>query len=225
MAILAVDTSQDRAQLLVFEKNQILGEEVWEKSKSHSEKISSGLIDLLKKSNLGLSDLQEIICVHGPGSFTGIRVGVNFCRTLSYSLSCSVTLVNSLDLLALNAIGSSLPILSVMDAQKNSVFLSRYDTELNPIQTNLVVPIQKLDKVIKEPHVVCGKGFDSYLQHMDPHLLPLIQIDPTFMQTDLKKILIYGNSIQLNDRVSWQQVHPLYIKASAPEELLKPTTF
>lgn len=71
-------------------------------SSNHSEIVIPELQDLLKKSNLTLNDIDEIIVVNGPGSFTGTRIGVTIAKTIAYSLNIKIKTISSLEALGVS---------------------------------------------------------------------------------------------------------------------------
>lgn len=70
---------------------------------SHSEIAIPTLIELLEEANITLNDLDEIIVVNGPGSFTGVRIGVTIAKTLAYSLNIKIKTITSLEAYGLSA--------------------------------------------------------------------------------------------------------------------------
>lgn len=66
-------------------------------TRSHSEVAIPTLQELLKKCNATLNDIEEIIIVNGPGSFTGVRIGVTIAKTIAYSLNIKIKTITSLE--------------------------------------------------------------------------------------------------------------------------------
>ncbi len=92
---LAIDTSGLQGSLAIGEFQV-----AWEKKAMHSEMATLQLEKLLRLADLSLPDVKRIVVNVGPGSFTGIRVGVNLARTLGYSLNIPMATFNALALLA-----------------------------------------------------------------------------------------------------------------------------
>lgn len=99
MYTLGVETSSHQGSLTIFKERDILDSAQWSRVGSHSEFLTASLQSLLKKHNLTPQNLNRL-AVGVAGSFTGIRVGVNFVRALSYALRLPVFCLNSLHLLA-----------------------------------------------------------------------------------------------------------------------------
>lgn len=223
---LFINTCHSEAQLLLREGNIILGEKAWEKQKSHSEVITKACQELFEECGRQLNELNQLACVVGPGSFTGIRVGVSFCKTLGYSLNIPCLAINSLELLALNAKSETASILSCMDAQKNSVFVSHFTFEngkWSQPMSNQVIPIQSLHNHLHGKFVVCGDGLKKYKDWIDKNFLADLDFSKEDIPSDLKNIDLENSPLLQPVAMDWNQLQPLYIKASAPEEKLKPT--
>jgi hypothetical protein len=87
--------------------------------------------------------------------------------------------------------------------------------------SNKVVSVKELDTVVNGSVYYCGPGLDKYKNVLDEDLLEKLETQPEWSKMDLKKIFD-GDSFCLNKgSLTWNQVQPLYIKASAPEEILK----
>ena len=82
--VLLVDTSTHNGQLIAYNNETILFEKYWGKESKHDQVLNSHFA--LLKSKLNLNNLKKIICVYGPGSFTGLRVSAIFSKILSMSL-------------------------------------------------------------------------------------------------------------------------------------------
>lgn len=219
---LAVDTSLSRAQLALFKDQVFIDDTKWQKQKSHSEVLTGAFQDLLAKNHIKLNNIKKVACVVGPGSFTGIRVGLNFAKTLAYSLDAPCFELNKLRLQIAGAKNLPQEMVSVMDAQKNSLFVSyfsNHDETLTAELENQVVPISDLHKVIQRPVTVFGEGLENYQRFLDKNLANKLNFNNHV--SDLKFMF---DDIVVNRREKrWFEVQPLYIKASAPEEKLSPT--
>jgi len=81
---------------IVYKKNKL-------SIQSHSEIAIPTLIELLEETKTLIEDIQEIIVVNGPGSFTGVRIGVTIAKTLAYSLNIKIKTITSLEAYGLSA--------------------------------------------------------------------------------------------------------------------------
>jgi tRNA threonylcarbamoyladenosine biosynthesis protein TsaB len=222
---LAVQTSLSKGEVCLLIDNKVVDHIHWSDQGSHSEWLSASVQKTLQNQNLTISEVQHIYCATGPGSFTGIRVGVSFCRALSHSLKCPVTALNTLDLLASQCLKSG-SIVSMIDAQKNSVFLSKFERTTNNQLivkvSNQLVPIDELHPFFQDRTYVCGQAFSRYQKFLDKKILENSVTHDDWQEIDLP--LYFSQALtQQKIKLTWQELLPFYIKKSAPEELLNPT--
>lgn len=90
MRILAIDTSNQTLSVAVMEENRILGEYTSTTKKNHSMTLMPAVTELMKASQLKPTDLDRIVVAQGPGSYTGLRIGVTTAKTLAYTLKRSL---------------------------------------------------------------------------------------------------------------------------------------
>ena len=221
---LAVNTSQTQAEIFLFKDSTTFFSRKWVKEKSHSEVITSEFLKLTNHANIQSSDIDKIYCVVGPGSFTGVRVGVSFCKTLAYSLSLPLISINGLDLLATSCHEAKGQIVSVIDAQKNSVFLSLYnlsEKSKTKIHENKVVLIADLGQFVKQKVFVCGTGLGRYDSLIPDRIRPLLLTKTEWASPELENWFVSNRFNFPEEDLNWETLRPLYIKASAPEEKIK----
>lgn len=134
--ILAVDTSTKTLNIAVADRDKILGETCLDTGLRHSETLVEQLDLLLKRTRTGLKDLGKIVCSVGPGSFTGIRVGLSACRTMAQVLRLPLVGVSTLDILACGAQipkprGTKLFVCPVIANQQEEVYTGLYELKDN----------------------------------------------------------------------------------------------
>ncbi|MCL2760667.1 MAG: tRNA (adenosine(37)-N6)-threonylcarbamoyltransferase complex dimerization subunit type 1 TsaB [Desulfuromonadales bacterium] len=129
MKILTIDTSTDVGSVAVTADKKLLYEELFPGGVSTTDRLASSVNIALKQLSINPVNLDYIGVATGPGSFTGIRVGIAFAKGLSYSTGVPVAGFSSLELLAMNGVPSYIPICPMADARKKEVYtaLYRYD--------------------------------------------------------------------------------------------------
>ena len=95
-----------------------------------SSKVMPILDEAFKNTNLTINDIDKIFVVNGPGSFTGIRVGVTIAKTISYCLNKPLISLSELELLATTSTNSDY-IVPIIDARRGYVYGAIYDKNLN----------------------------------------------------------------------------------------------
>jgi len=136
MRILAVDTSASVASVAVIEDGTILGEYSINNKKTHSQKLLPMINELLRNLELNIGNIDYFAASSGPGSFTGLRIGITTIKTLAYSVNKQVIAVPTLDALANNISPTEALICPIMDARNNQVYTALYASE-NGITKNI----------------------------------------------------------------------------------------
>lgn len=129
MKIMAFDTAVEVAAVAVMEDTKLLGEYIINNKKKHSEKLMPLAESLLKDLSLSPSDIDIFAVSIGPGSFTGIRIGVSAVKALAYATGKKIAGIPTLDALAFNASlyeGVACPLI---DARNHQVYTALYKCE------------------------------------------------------------------------------------------------
>lgn len=126
MRVLAVDTSSNVATVAVMEDDLLLGEYILNHKKTHSQKIMPMIEQLLSDLELTANDIDVFAAAAGPGSFTGLRIGVATVKALAHAAGKDVVSVGTLEALAYNVPYSEHIIVPIMDARRNNVFTASY---------------------------------------------------------------------------------------------------
>ncbi|MCH5167716.1 MAG: tRNA (adenosine(37)-N6)-threonylcarbamoyltransferase complex dimerization subunit type 1 TsaB [Erysipelotrichales bacterium] len=102
MLSLFLDTHNKNIVEVLYKDGSLLDKEIRLSERNHSDYTVPMLNDLLKRNSLTVHDLNEIIVVNGPGSFTGVRIGVTIAKTLAYTLNIPIKTITSLECLAIS---------------------------------------------------------------------------------------------------------------------------
>lgn len=146
MLILSVDTSCSICRVGLFEDDRLLGEIAEDNKKSHSVKLMPMIEALLSEHLKKVSDVDMFAPVNGPGSYTGLRIGVTTCKLLGYSTSKPVVPVNTLDQLAYSCdnVSDKTIVCSCIDARNSRVFYSIYQAPVSEDCDNGKVELERL---------------------------------------------------------------------------------
>ncbi|MDD2233577.1 MAG: tRNA (adenosine(37)-N6)-threonylcarbamoyltransferase complex dimerization subunit type 1 TsaB [Desulfitobacteriaceae bacterium] len=126
MKYLCIDTTTKVTALALAEDDQVVAEGFLHTNLNHSERLIPMLKQLVDAAAWGLNDLDMIGVVRGPGSFTGIRIGIATAQGLALVLKLPVLGVLSLDALAWAGYGHNGDIVPILDARKNEWYTARY---------------------------------------------------------------------------------------------------
>jgi tRNA threonylcarbamoyladenosine biosynthesis protein TsaB len=126
MKYLTIDTTTKVTAVSLAENGSPVAESFLHTVKTHSERLIPLLDQLLKAASWSLSELEMIGVVRGPGSFTGIRIGIATAQGLAHVLDLPLVGVLSLDALAWAGLGRAEDIVPILDARKNEWYTARY---------------------------------------------------------------------------------------------------
>jgi len=124
MNLIAIDSSHSILSVAVSRAEEIYFEET-DAGAKHSELVMELIDRQMKKARLSPFDLDGVLCMGGPGSFTGLRIGYSIAKGLALSLSIPFASVPTLDCMAFPCRGRSL-ILAAVEARKNTFFYAFY---------------------------------------------------------------------------------------------------
>lgn len=122
MKILAVDTSATAASVAVAEENKLIGEFSINTALTHSQTLMPMVDELLKNTGLSVNDIDAAAVNAGPGSFTGVRIGVAAVKGIAFPKNLPCVSVSTLESMAYNMLGNDCIVCSVMDARCSQVY-------------------------------------------------------------------------------------------------------
>jgi tRNA threonylcarbamoyladenosine biosynthesis protein TsaB len=153
MTVLAIDTSNQALGVALYDEDKVIGEYITNLKKNHSVRIMPAIQLLMKDCEQSPKDLTKIVVAQGPGSYTGVRIGVTIAKTLAWSLHLPLVGISSLEILAAGAgryfNGAVAPI---FDARRGQVYsgLYRYqNNELVTVQNDALVMMAEWAEKLK----------------------------------------------------------------------------
>lgn len=126
MIILAIDTSGLPASTALVDEKRTIAEFSTNFQKTHSETLMPIIDKMMSLTGISLGDIDYIACASGPGSFTGLRIGVACAKGLAFGGGQKIVGVPTLDALAYNVIDGSRLIVPIMDARRSQVYTASY---------------------------------------------------------------------------------------------------
>lgn len=124
MISLLLDTHTNKIIIVLYKDEKILVKKEIETSFNHSETTMPSLIQVLNEANYTIKDVKEIICVNGPGSFTGVRIGVTIAKMLAYTLSIPIKTMSSL---LIKAVSFKHDVVNIIEQEKNGAFKATFN--------------------------------------------------------------------------------------------------
>lgn len=203
MISLFLNTSSKWFNVAIVKDNHVIKSIYENYDQDLSKRALYDINSLIKDCNITIQDINEIVCVSGPGSFTGLRIGVTIAKTMAYFLNKNLYSTSSLSVMATSVTGKV--IVPLIDARRGYVYGAIYDENYNIIMEEQYIKCDELVKKAKEysdnPIFVSQDEFEFKTVNFKPDL-------NNFYKYNFKK---EENSMTLV---------PNYLKLTEAEEML-----
>ena len=162
--ILNIETATKNCSVAIAKDGKtIVCKELATENFSHAEKLHVFIEQILAESNVRFSELNAIAVSQGPGSYTGLRIGVSSAKGFSYALNIPLIAVDTLQLLAKQINIDKGIILPMIDARRMEVFSAMYDSNYNQIRATQAEIIDESSyKEISETIHLVGDGIGKF---------------------------------------------------------------
>ena len=214
-SLLAIDTSTENCSVALVHDGKLTTRDI-ESPREHSQKLLPFVEEVLDRAGVSLAELDGLVVGAGPGSFTGVRIGVSMAQGLAFSADLPVYPVCSLQALAQQAIRKNdvAGVVACIDARMGEVYYALYANENGVAVAQSEPAVAKPDTNIIDTGRLkgwgtAGTGWDVYadildenheLQHSDNSRLPLAE--------DMLTV-VNGAGV---DPVQAEQLEPLYVR-------------
>ena len=179
---LFIDTHDKKVLIILYKDGKIIIKEDIETKNKHSEVAMPTIANVLEQAKIDVSELNSIVVVNGPGSFTGERIAVTIAKTIAYGLSIPIRTIDALTILALG-VDTDKKIVALED--RNGAFVGIFDSSYNTLE-----PLQYMNK-------------STYTEFKDNNEVN------TLVDVDYEKVYEY---IMKQNPLNPHEVKPLYIK-------------
>ena len=198
MISLLIDTSTSNLTVSIIKAQEV----IYKYQETILSDMSSKLLPIidngLKELDLKLENIDKIFVVNGPGSFTGIRVGVTVAKTIAWALKKDIIPLSSLELIATTNTSKKY-IVPMIDARRNNVFAGIYDNNLNCIKEDKLISRDELSNLDEDYEFV---SYDNIAGVIKPNI-------------DVLKII----NKHINDEgINPHNLKPNYLKLTEAEE-------
>lgn len=223
MITLGIDTANQTLAIGVVEDEQILGQIQTNIKRNHSVTLMPAIDQLFADLQISPKDIDRIAVSDGPGSYTGLRIGVTTAKTIAYTLDKELVGVSSLKTIAANCIGVDNIIVPMFDARRKNVYAGAYRWKENRLETvledvhisasDLFTQLQKLNEAIYFVGSDCHKFFSEIKE-----ILPSAMIN-TVPAWDIPSGVTVAQLGALVEPVAEKQAFlPRYLKRVEAEE-------
>lgn len=203
MISLFLNTSVDFLSVAIVKDGVVL-DSFYTKLNNDLSKITLSVIDdMLNRLSISKRDIERIVCVNGPGSFTGLRIGVTIAKVWAYSLNIDIVGVSSLYVLATGVEGDY--IVPIIDARRGYVYAGIYDKNYNVVMKDCYISLEELSSRVSELDsdviYVSSDGFNGSIEY----------------SPNIERVFKYLNRDNVSDSFSFV---PNYLKRVEAEEKL-----
>jgi len=166
MRLLALDTTTRAGSVALAETGAIVEARAGDPSRTHGERLPGAILELLAARGLGIADIDLYAVAAGPGSFTGLRVGIACIQGLALATGRRVVAVSALDALAHTARAGGSLVAAWIDAQRGEIFSALYDGQTAVEAPSVATPARTLElwrpRLVDRPVVAIGDGAARY---------------------------------------------------------------
>lgn len=165
MKILGIDTSTKIATIAVIDEDKVLGEYTLNQEMSHSENLIPMVKELLNNLDIKIADIDLYGVAIGPGSFTGLRIGVAAVKSFAHLFNKPIVGVSTLEAMAYNLPHNKI-VVPMIDARRDRVYTGVYSWEnrlLKTIEADDVVEMEVLLERLKDYKTIVVNGDGSIL--------------------------------------------------------------
>ncbi|MGI6329350.1 MAG: tRNA (adenosine(37)-N6)-threonylcarbamoyltransferase complex dimerization subunit type 1 TsaB [Bacilli bacterium] len=148
MKYLFIDSSTDILTIALTNDDDILGNINYNATNKHSKYIMQGLKELFEETGIKKEKIDKIFVINGPGSFTGIRIGVALAKVYAWALKKEVIPISTLKAYALSSLEEANNYVSVIDARRGYVYAGLYKKDYQEIFKPCYIKIDLLKKRI-----------------------------------------------------------------------------
>ena len=198
MISLFIDTSISSVSISIVRDNKILSIIQEGIPNEHSKYATSYVKRVIDEAGIDANDVDNILVVNGPGSFTGVRIGVTIAKTYGYLINKELIPVSSLKSLAISSNKNEI-VMSVISANRNNYYVGIYDSEYNNLIDEQFVSADKLLELIKE--------YSPYIVSNEFYVLGKYKFNK--VNLDVVRIVDYYKDM---DKVNYHALVPNYLK-------------
>ncbi len=204
MRVLYIDTSSDYLYSGIVIDDKLISSIKKKYEKDLSKEALPKVIELFDKADITPKDLDKIIVVNGPGSFTGIRIGITIAKTIGWALNINITPISGLTAMAISCNNNTYK-MPLIDARRGYVYGAIYDKDNNNVIEDSHIDLKDLldkSKYLDDVTVITNNDIDINLkkEKYNPDILKIVK------------------QFENNEGINPHLVNPIYLKKTEAEE-------
>ena len=223
MRILAIETATTWQSVAILDDNRVLAQRDQDASGAHGTLLLPAIDRLLMDTQLRITDLDGLACSAGPGSFTGIRVGLATGLGLRAATGLPLVLVPTLEAMAWGVNSSGLPICPIVTSRRGelywAVFRRTGEDQLHRLMTDCVGPPAALARSLTEHTFVLGDGWSAMKSEIRAALpgAVTVSVGPLEAKPSAAAVAVLGAQRFRRGEIVGDRVEPLYVQRAEAE--------
>ena len=220
MRILSLETIAAAGSVALLDDQRIVEELELDAVRRSAQTLAPGIAELLKRAGWRPADVELVAVASGPGSFTGLRIGVTTAKAFAYAVGCQVIGVHSLLAIAARAPRELAAITAAIDAQRGELFVADFsrlpDGSLEGVETTRIVAAETWLASLPGNIAVTGAGLEKHLGELPSGVMV---VDRALWSPTAAIVGQLGGQLVLAGHgVSPFELVPQYFRRTAAEE-------
>lgn len=200
--ILALETTDAQASVALYQNGHVV-ETLIDSAQRHEETVMPAVQKLLEEAKIKPQNLTALAVDIGPGSFTGVRIGVCHANAMAYALHIPVVQVNALEALAFPHLGQGRPVCALIDARNGNGYGALYEETGKERIAPCPCVVTEFLKEIPENALLAGSGYPEGTEYVPA-------------QPRAKSVALLGDE-RLDSTPVGEEAKPLYLRQSQAE--------
>jgi len=226
MIILGIETATMSGGLALMDEGKLIAEYTLNMKTTHSARLMPALDWILRDASLDKKQIDGIAISIGPGSFTGLRIGLATAKGLALGLGIPLVGIGTLDALAHNIPYPAYQVCAVLDARKKEVYSALYQRENDVLvrknHYQAISPAELVDQ-IHEKTIMLGDAIDVYSEYFKEKLGDLVVFAPDAQRLPRAAVVAEMGlvKLKLGEIIDLASSEPYYIRSSDAEDKIK----
>jgi tRNA threonylcarbamoyladenosine biosynthesis protein TsaB len=215
---LLLETSHQPGVVAIAEGAHMLAVRRLDEARRHARDLAPAVGELLASQGWKPQDIQAIVVGRGPGSYTGLRVGIISAKTFAYAAGCALLGLDTFAVLAAQAPAHATRLAVLADAQQDKVYVQEFENAL-PVSQLRIAAFSEWVGAVTTPIAVTGPALSRWASNLPPAVKP---VPESLWYPQSESLLQLGLArYERGERDDVYGMEPIYLRPSAAEEKLK----
>ena len=217
-----MDTATWRASVGLISDGAVVAEQSLVTTGNHAASLLPLIDDVLRRAGCSVDSIDAIAVSNGPGSFTGLRIGLSVAKGIAYATGARLIPVPTLEALARTVVHYEGAICSVLDARKGELYAASFESSgaaLTRLTADALVTPESLLEVLPTPCVVLGDAVQRYGEFFKSRLGPRVTVLPfeTYAPRGGVVARLGWEHLQAGETADLRDIEPCYVRPSEAE--------